>query len=166
MEGRTERESERRRREEKWQTCWCCRDQRRTSRVSQPSAEKLKHTGPAKKGRVVLVPQSEQLARQARQSRLFQTKKHSHQSRSPDREVKRVKVSKRCTLARERRIGALARRGKGGLHNEGRQVSRRGKASKENLSRRSRKKHERVSGFKSSPIGSGESWFYSKSGRT
>ena len=59
---RTERESDSRRREEKWQTCWCCRDQQRACRMAQASAVKLEHTGPAEKERVVSVPQREQLA--------------------------------------------------------------------------------------------------------
>ena len=59
---RIERESDSRRREEKWQTCWCCRDQQRACRMAQASAEKLEHTGPAKKERVASVPQREQLA--------------------------------------------------------------------------------------------------------
>ena len=49
--ARTERESNRRRREEKWQTCWCYRDQQRACRMAQASAEKLEHTGPAEKGK-------------------------------------------------------------------------------------------------------------------
>ena len=61
MEERTERESDRRRREEKWQTCWCCRDQQRACRMAQASAEKLEHTGPAEKERVASAPQREQL---------------------------------------------------------------------------------------------------------
>ena len=48
--------------EEKWQTCWCCRDQQRTCIMAQASAEKLEHTGPAEKERVALVPSREQLA--------------------------------------------------------------------------------------------------------
>ena len=60
MEERTERESDRRRRE--WQTCWCCRDQQRACRIAQASAEKLKHTGPGEEERVASVPQREQLA--------------------------------------------------------------------------------------------------------
>ena len=36
--------------EEKWQTCWCCRDQQRAYRMAQASAKKLEHTGPAEKG--------------------------------------------------------------------------------------------------------------------
>ena len=63
MEERTKRESVSRRREEKWQTLWCCRDQQRACRMAQASAEKLEHTGPAEKERVASVPQREQLAR-------------------------------------------------------------------------------------------------------
>ena len=61
--ARTERESDRRRREEKWQTLWCCRDQQRACRMAQVSADKLEHTGPAETERVVSVQQREQLAR-------------------------------------------------------------------------------------------------------
>ena len=60
--ARTERESESRRREEKWQTCWCCRDQQKACRMVQASTEKLEHIGPAKKKKVASVPQREQLA--------------------------------------------------------------------------------------------------------
>ena len=60
--ARTERESESRKRKEKRQTCWCCRDQRRACRMAQASAEKLEHSGPAEKKRAALVPQREQLA--------------------------------------------------------------------------------------------------------
>ena len=49
--------------EEKWQTCWCCRDQQRACAIVQASAEKLEHTGPAEKERVASMPQREQLAR-------------------------------------------------------------------------------------------------------
>ena len=40
------------------------------------------------------------------------------------------------------------------------------KARKESLPRRGRRKRERVSGRKSSPGRSAESWFHSKSGQT
>ena len=60
---RTERESGRRGREEKWQTCWCCRDQQRACRMAQASAEKLEQTEFAEKERVASVTQREQLAR-------------------------------------------------------------------------------------------------------
>ena len=59
---RTERESDSRRREEKWQTLWCCRDEHRACKMAQASAEKLEHTGPAENERVDSVPQREQLA--------------------------------------------------------------------------------------------------------
>ena len=59
---RTQRESDRRRKEEKWQTCWCCRDQQRACRMAQASAEKHEQTGPAEKERVASVPQREQTA--------------------------------------------------------------------------------------------------------
>ena len=49
--ARIERDSDRRR-EEKWQTCWCCRSQQRASKMAQTSAEKLEHTGPAETERV------------------------------------------------------------------------------------------------------------------
>ena len=51
-------------------------------------------------------------------------------------------------------------RKKGRLHSEGKQIP------KESLPRGSRRKHERVSGRKSSPGRSAKSWFYSKSGQT
>ena len=73
-----------------------------------------------------------------------------------------VKVSKSYTLMRERKIRAKALRGKGGPHGERRQIPRRkGRASKKSLPRRSRRKHEGVSGRKSSPGRSAESWFHS-----
>ena len=59
---RKERELDKRRREEKWQTCWCCRDQKRAFKMAQALAEKLEHTGPAEKERVASVAQREQLA--------------------------------------------------------------------------------------------------------
>ena len=61
--AKTERESDRRRGEEKWLTCWCCRDQQRACRMAQASAERLEHTRSAEKERVASVPQREQLAR-------------------------------------------------------------------------------------------------------
>ena len=60
--ARTERESDRRRREEKWKTCWCCRDQQRACRMAQASAEKREHNGPTEKKKVAAMPQREQLA--------------------------------------------------------------------------------------------------------
>ena len=57
---RTERVSDRRRREEKWQTC--CQDQQKACLMVQASVEKLEQTEPADKERVGSVPQREQLA--------------------------------------------------------------------------------------------------------
>ena len=74
----------------------------------------------------------------------------------------RVKMGESRTLGRERRIRARAWSGKGGLHREQGQIPRRtGRASKKNLPRTSRRKHERVSGRKSFPGRSAESWFHS-----
>ena len=64
----------------------------------------------------------------------------------------RVKMSESRTLARVRGIRARAWSGKGGLHGEQGQIPRRkGRASKKSLPRTSRRKHEWVSGRKSSP---------------
>ena len=48
--------------EEKWQTCWCCRDQQRACRVAQASVKRFEHIGPAEKESVASLPQREQLA--------------------------------------------------------------------------------------------------------
>ena len=61
--ARTERESDRRIKEEKWQTFWCCRVQQRACRMAHASAENLEHTEPAKLERMASVPQREQLER-------------------------------------------------------------------------------------------------------
>ena len=67
------------------------------------------------------------------------------------------------TLAREGESERQHGRGKGGLHCEGRQIPRRkGRASKKRLPRRGRRKHERVSGRKSSLGRSAKSWFHSQ----
>ena len=71
------------------------------------------------------------------------------------------------TLARVRGIRAGASSGKRGLHGGRRQIPRKkGRESKKSLPRTSRRKHERVSGRKSSPGRSAESWFHFKSGQT
>ena len=49
---------------------------------------------------------------------------------------------------------------------EGRFLGGKGGKAKKSLPRRGRRKHERVSGRKSSPGRSAESWFHSKSGQT
>ena len=60
--ARTEQEPDSRRREAKWQTCWCCRDQQGACRMAQASAEKLMHIGPVEKEKVTSMPQREQSA--------------------------------------------------------------------------------------------------------
>ena len=82
--ARTEQESNRRKREEKWQTCWCCRDQQRACRMAQGSAEKLEDTEPAEKNGVASVPQREQLANTPRRPCQMD---QSRLSRSPDHEM-------------------------------------------------------------------------------
>ena len=141
--ARTERESDRRRRrEEKWQTLWCCRDQQRACTMAQASAEKL---GLPKRKEW---PQCHRESSwQERRSRPCQNEKEqSHLSRVPDHE-ERVKVGESRTLVRVRGIRARAWRGKSGLDREGWHIL--GRASKKSLPRTSRRKHERVSGRKS-----------------
>ena len=166
--ARTERESDRRRREEKWKTCWCCRDQQRACRMVQASGEKLELIGPAKKERVVSVPQREQLANtpeppwpkrkgtepSVQSTRLWMGRKESQDGQEPH-------------LGERRRIRARAWSEKGGLHGEPKQIPRRKRrARKKSLLRRSKRKHEQVNGRRSSPGRSAESWFHSKSGQT
>ena len=164
---RTERKSDRRKREKKWHTCWCCRDQQRACRMAQASAEKLEHTGPDEKERVVSVSQREQLASMPEPPL---PKGKRNRAVCPKHQImreERVKMGESRTLARKRGIRARAWSGKGGLHRERGQIPRRtGRASKKSLPRTSRRKHERVSGRKSSPGRSAESWFHSKSGQT
>ena len=69
----TERESDNRRREEKWQTLWCCRDQQKACRIAQASAEKLEHTGPAEKERK---RRSRPCQKEKEQSRLSRVSDH------------------------------------------------------------------------------------------
>ena len=163
--ARTERESDRRR-EEKWQTCWCCRDQQRACRMAQASAEKFEHTGPAEKERVASVPQREQLESTPEQP-LPKRKGTDPSVQSTRSRGGRKSRWARAAPWREREIRARVWSGKGGLQDERRQTPRRkGRASKKSLPRTSRRKHERVSGRKSSPGRSAESWFHSKSGQT
>ena len=70
------------------QTCWCCQDRQRACRMVQASAEKLEHTGPAKKERVASVPRREQLA-SIPEPPLPKEKEQSRQSRVTDHEVRR-----------------------------------------------------------------------------
>ena len=54
--ARAEKDSEKRIKEEKNQTCQCLRDQRKACRMMHVSEKKLEHTGPAEKERVVSAP--------------------------------------------------------------------------------------------------------------
>ena len=160
--ARTERESDWRRREEKWHICWCFRDQQRACRMAQISAEKLEHTGPAEKDRVASVPQREQLA-------------ITPESLLPRGEGTELSVlSTRSYGGRKKRWARAAPwRERGGSEREyeekrvdftvrkGRFQGGKGRTSKKSLPRRSRRKHKRVSGRKSSPERSEESWFHS-----
>ena len=106
---------------------------------------------------------------QVRRSRPCQKEKEqSRLSRVPHHEVGESQGEREPHLGeRERRIRARAWRGKGGFHGERGQIPRRkARASKKSLPKRSRRKHERVSGRKSSPVRFAESWFHSKSGQT
>ena len=135
--------------------------------MAQASAEKLEHTGPAEKKRVASVPQREQLARTPEPP---MPKRKRNRAVSPEYQIMRgetVKVGESRTLAREGGSEREHGEEKGGLDREGRQIPRRkGRASNKSLPRTSRRKHERVSGRKSSPGRSAESWFHSKSGQS
>ena len=101
---------------------------------------KIEHTGPADKERVTSVPQKEQLA-STPEPPLTKGKGTEPSVQSTGSWGERVNVGESRTSARERGIRAGAWRGKGGLHSEERQVSRKkGWASKKSLPRRSRRK--------------------------
>ena len=135
--------------------------------MAQASAEKLEHTGPAEKERVASVPQREQLARTP-EPPLSKRKGIEPSVQSTTSRGGRESRLARAAPWRERggiRAGAWS--GKGGLHGEGRQIPRKKeRTSKKSLPRRSRRKHERVSGHKSSSGRSTEFWPHSKSGQT
>ena len=89
-------------------------------------------------------------------------KEHSHLSKARDCEGGESQGGRGPHLAKRGGIRARSWRGKGGLHREGRQIPKsKGRASKKSLPRTSRGKHERMSGCKSSPGRSAESWFHS-----
>ena len=105
---------------------------------------------------------------QERRGRPCQKKKElSRLSRVPDHEGERAKVGESRTLTRKKGIRARTWSGKSRLHRERGQIPRRKeRASCKSLLITSKRKHERVSGRKSSPGQSEESWFHSKSGQT
>ena len=165
MEERTKRESNRRRRKEKWKTCWCCRDQQRTCRMAQVSAEKFKHTGPAEKAKSGLDATEKAVSKYAGAAFAKRKRNRAVSAECQIMRGERVNVSESRTLARKEEIRAGAWRREGGLYSEKRQVSRwRGRASKKSLSKGSRRKRE-WSGRKSSSGRSVKSWFHSKSGQ-
>ena len=129
---------------------------RRAYRMAQASAEKLKHTGPAEKERVVSVPQREQLASTPEppfpkgtepsvQSTRSQGERESHLGEREGSEREHG----------EERMNATVKEG-WFQEGEGEQASR---ASLEQV-------EKSMSGRKSSPGQSAESWFHSKSGQT
>ena len=97
---RTERESNKRRREEKWQTCWCCQERTEWRRLQRKNLNIL---GLLKRKEW---PQCHRVSSwQVCLSRPWQNKKkQSHQSRVPDHEGGRVKVDESRNFVRERRI--------------------------------------------------------------
>ena len=105
---------------------------------------------------------------QVRWSRSCQKEKEqSRLSRVPDHEAGESQDGREPHFGESGGIRARAWSGKGGLHGKRGQVPRRtGRASKKSLPRTSRRMHERVSGLKSSPGRSAESWFHSKCGQT
>ena len=85
--ARSGRELNNRRRKEKWQTCWRCRDHQRTSIMAQASSEKLEHTAPAKRKEWPQCHIESGWQGGLRQSRLCQKKnEQSRLSKEPNRE--------------------------------------------------------------------------------
>ena len=129
------------------------------------------HIGEKEKRNGKLVHAAENKLVQAnKNARAALAKKKRNRAVCPKHQImrgERVKVDESCTLVSEKGIRARACSGKGGIHSEERQIPRKKeRASKKSLPRTSRRKHERVSGCKSSPGRSTESWFHSKSGQT
>ena len=115
--------------------------------MTKASAEKLEFAGPAEKKRVASVPEREQLASTPEPP--LPKEEQSRQSRAADREGERVKVSESRTLAKERGIGVDS-------------TVKKGQAKRTSLG----EVEGSMSGWKSSPGRSAESWFRSKSGQT
>ena len=106
---------------------------------------------------------------QERRSRPCQKEKEqSRQSREPDHEGGESQDGREPHLG-EREENQSREHGVERVDstvNEGQIPRRTGRASNKSLPRTSRRKHERVSGRKSSPGRFAESWFHSKSGQT
>ena len=101
--ARTERESKRRRRKEKWQTCLCCQDRQRACKMAQASTEKLRSYWACRKGKSGLSAIEKAVGKYA--GAAFAKKKRNRAICSDHQVVRweRVKVSESCTLAKERR---------------------------------------------------------------
>ena len=125
--------------------------------MTQASVEKLEQTGPAeKKGDL-----SATKGAVGKNAKVAFAKRKGRRAISRDHKIvrrKRVKVSKRCTLARKGRVKAETWGRKSQLLSKrGWVPKRKGRANKKNLHRRSRRKHKQVSGRKSSPEGTEKS---------
>ena len=113
--------------EEKWQIVGAAETSGELAEWRKLQKKNLKHTGPQR---------HRESNWKVCQSRLFQKEKgQSRLSRAPNCEVEESQGEREPHLGeRERKIKAGARRGKGGIHIEERQVSRRkGRAGKESL---------------------------------
>ena len=127
-------------------------------------AEKLRRTGPAEKSGFSVTKRAVGKYTRAVFAKRNRTVCPKHQIERRER----IKASESRTLAREEgsereheeeRVDSSVK--------EGRQNPRRtGRASKKSLPRGSRRKHEWVSGRKSSPGASAEFWFHSRSSQT
>ena len=107
--ARTERESDNRR-DEKWQTCWCCRDQQRARRMANASAKKLEYTGPAEKERVASVSQREKERAVGKYVGAAFSKRKRNKAVCPEYQIMRgeaVKVSESRITEREGQIKEL-----------------------------------------------------------
>ena len=76
--------------------------------MAKASSEKLEHTGPAEKERMVSVPQRESSWHECQSRPCQKEKEQNLVSRVPDHEGERVEVGESCTCVRERRIRAGA----------------------------------------------------------
>ena len=147
---------------EKSQTCWCCRDQQRACRMAQTSAKKLEHTGPAEKEKSGLSATERAVGRNT--GAAF-AKKKRNRAVCPEYQIMRGRESKWVRAAPWRVRGGSERdHGEERLDftvKEGKIPRRKGRARNKSLPRRSRRKHKRVGGRKSSPGQSEGSWFHS-----
>ena len=159
--ARTERESDRRRREENGRLVGAAETSKEHAEWHRLQRKNLNILGQRKR------KDWPQCHRESswQELRPFQKEKAALAKRKKNRVVcpeYQIMRGRESRWAREKGITTRAWRGKGGLHDEQRQLPRRkGRASKKSLPRTSRRKHERVSGRKSSPGRSAESWFHS-----